>query len=163
MATLSKKENIKASQISPADIGPEDVIITWLLRRFQELPRESFKDTVELIKIYTNPETPTEEHCEIYKTIREILFPELNGIVREVNISEKMPPNVQSRANWIGKKVKEYRERKGLTQAELADKGGLQQSQISRLEAGEHSPSFKTLDKIAKALEVLIGDLDPSH
>jgi transcriptional regulator with XRE-family HTH domain len=39
-----------------------------------------------------------------------------------------------------------------LTQAELAQKAGTRQSNISRLEGGEYNPSLKFLKKIASSL-----------
>ncbi|MDM8008608.1 MAG: helix-turn-helix transcriptional regulator [Phycisphaerae bacterium] len=45
----------------------------------------------------------------------------------------------------------------------LASKSGLPQSHISRLEAGRHSPSHKTLEKLASALAVPVNRLDPSY
>jgi DNA-binding XRE family transcriptional regulator len=39
-----------------------------------------------------------------------------------------------------------------LTQAELAEKAGTRQSNISRLEGGEYNPSLKFLKKIASSL-----------
>ena len=164
MATLSEQNN-KPYQISLADVGPDDVIVTWLLRRFKELPNESLKDIVSLMEMITNRETPAEDRNEIYETLREILFPQLIGNVRlgRLGQSEQLLDKVEKRTNWICKQVKYYREKKGWNQEELAKKSGLRQPQISRLEAGIHSPSFRTLQKIADALGISVGDLDPSH
>lgn len=161
MATL-EKEN-KARQVLPTDLNFDDLMIAWLLQRFAELPSESFKDMVDLIEIFTDTDTLAEERYEIYETLREILFPKLAGKICNIDTTEQIPAKLQSRASHIGKQVKEYREKKGFTQIQLAEKSGLQQSQISRLEAGEHSPSFKTLEKVAKALDIHIGNLDPAH
>lgn len=164
MATLSKEDN-KVHQISLADVGPEDIIIAWLLKRFKELPNESLKDFYSLMEMLINPETPAEEHEDIFKTMREILFPHLIGTVRIVHTGqeEQTPDKVQSRINWVGSTVKKYRKQKEWTQMDLAEKSGLRQPQISRLEMGVHSPSFKTLEKIANALSIAIGELDPSN
>ena len=40
----------------------------------------------------------------------------------------------------------------GITQKELSEKTGIQQSNISRLENGNYNPSLKLLKRIAKAL-----------
>jgi transcriptional regulator with XRE-family HTH domain len=67
--------------------------------------------------------------------------------------------------HWMGfvsNRIRHYREQANLTQQELADKAGLRQSHISRLEQGLHSPSSLTLEKIAAALGVSISELDPS-
>ena len=164
MATLNET-NDRTRQISPADIGPEDVIVTWLLNRFRELSTESLRDVVLLMEMMTNPETLPEERDDIYSTVREILFPQLIGKIRTGlgdEVSET-PARVRRRTEWVGTRIKERRKEKGLTQADLAERSGLQQPQVSRLEAGVHSPSFKTLSKIAKALGIDVGDLDPSH
>lgn len=46
------------------------------------------------------------------------------------------------------------RKKKGLTQKELSEKSGINQSQISRIERLECVPSFGTVYKIAKALDL---------
>ncbi len=49
--------------------------------------------------------------------------------------------------------VIELRERHGLTQAELAARCGIDQGDISRIERGSTSPTAKTLQRIAVALD----------
>jgi transcriptional regulator with XRE-family HTH domain len=70
---------------------------------------------------------------------------------------------LEARKDWIAKRIKEIRKERHITQAELAGTSGLPQSHISRLEAGLHSPSFKTVEKIAKALGVEVGEIDPAN
>lgn len=50
--------------------------------------------------------------------------------------------------------VQEVRVQKGFSQAQLAQRVGVDQSQISRIESGKISPSLAMLDKIADALGV---------
>ncbi|MGA5689601.1 helix-turn-helix domain-containing protein [Cytobacillus pseudoceanisediminis] len=52
----------------------------------------------------------------------------------------------------IGKKVKEARLNKALTQQELADKCQLTKSHISKIENGQAAPAVATLSKIAQEL-----------
>lgn len=53
----------------------------------------------------------------------------------------------------LAMEIHALREKRGLSQRELAERLGTTQSAIARLEAGNVSPSLPTLDKIAKALE----------
>ena len=68
------------------------------------------------------------------------------------------------RAIRIALEIRALREKKGLSQRELAERVGTTQSAIARLEAGNISPSLPTLDKIAYALgaevNLRIVDLD---
>ena len=48
--------------------------------------------------------------------------------------------------------IRALREKKGLSQRELAERVGTTQSAIARLKAGNISPSLATLDRIAHAL-----------
>ena len=56
-------------------------------------------------------------------------------------------------------RVKEWRERRGLTQEQLATKAGLSRGFLARLETARHDPKLSTLEKIAKALKVDIAKL----
>ncbi len=76
--------------------------------------------------------------------------------------SGNRPEGLQKWVVWVSKQIKEAREEKNLSQQELADKSGLPQSHISRIENAKHSPSRTTLEKIAKALKVPISRFDPS-
>ena len=55
---------------------------------------------------------------------------------------------------YIAKKIKEYRKKKGLAQAELAEKIDLGTKQISRIEIAEFYPSLNTFFKIVEALDM---------
>jgi ribosome-binding protein aMBF1 (putative translation factor) len=58
-------------------------------------------------------------------------------------------------------RVKEAREAKGLSQSQLADRMGTQQSVIARLEGGGITPTVPTLKRIADALGTkLVVDFD---
>jgi transcriptional regulator with XRE-family HTH domain len=58
-----------------------------------------------------------------------------------------------------GEMVKDARTAKGLTQLQLADKVGISQVQISRIEKGLNSPSIKTVKALAKALRIPVRDI----
>lgn len=56
--------------------------------------------------------------------------------------------------NALGKKLKELRELKGLSQVELSQKTKIARTSITMIEAGQRYPSEKTLDKIIEKLEI---------
>ena len=58
----------------------------------------------------------------------------------------------------IGGRLKELRERNLLTQAELGVAAGVSRDQVSRIERDEVDPRFRTIRKLARALNV-----DPSE
>ncbi|MFN2340728.1 MAG: helix-turn-helix domain-containing protein [Halanaerobium sp.] len=60
---------------------------------------------------------------------------------------------------YIGKKIKEYRKIKDLTQENLGEKAGLHYTYIGQVERGEKEPSLKSLIKIADALGVGVDKL----
>ncbi|MBP3821504.1 helix-turn-helix transcriptional regulator [bacterium] len=63
----------------------------------------------------------------------------------------------------IGKKIKFYRQISNLTQEQLAEKVGIHEKQISRIESGIHFPTFDNLIKIMNALNIEFKDLDLSN
>jgi transcriptional regulator with XRE-family HTH domain len=56
-------------------------------------------------------------------------------------------------------RLKELRERRGLTQEQLSEKSGVGRSHLARLETGKQDPTLSTLEKLAKALGVKVGSL----
>ena len=54
----------------------------------------------------------------------------------------------------VGKRIKELREEKGMSQEELAYKAGLYRTYIGHLENARYSPSAYILFKISKVLGV---------
>ncbi len=59
----------------------------------------------------------------------------------------------------LGLKVKEFRKQKKFTQEQLSEMVGVDNGYISKLEVGQNFPSLKTLEKIAKALDVELYEL----
>lgn len=56
-------------------------------------------------------------------------------------------------------RIKEYRAKFNLTQAELAQKVGARRETISFLEKGEYNPSLKLAVKIAQQFQVSVEEL----
>jgi len=55
--------------------------------------------------------------------------------------------------------IMEWRKHRGLTQAALAEKAGVQQAAIAQYEGGKREPAVKVLKKMAEALNVDLDDL----
>lgn len=58
----------------------------------------------------------------------------------------------------FGKRLKELRINKGLTQQQLAEKVGVSVDFIGLIERGYRSPSFKNIEVLAKALKIHESD-----
>jgi transcriptional regulator with XRE-family HTH domain len=59
----------------------------------------------------------------------------------------------------LGSAIKRLRKQQGLTQEALAHEAGITTGTLSRTESGETSPSWRTVQHIAKALGVSPADL----
>jgi transcriptional regulator with XRE-family HTH domain len=59
----------------------------------------------------------------------------------------------------LGVNLKRLREEGSLTQEQLAKRSRVSHGYLARLEIGMHDPSLSTLDKLAKALKVTVGEL----
>ena len=61
----------------------------------------------------------------------------------------------------VGQEIKRLREARGWIQAKLAVEAGMAPSAVNQIENGKRSPSANSLNKLAAALEVEVGDLFP--
>jgi len=64
-----------------------------------------------------------------------------------------------SKARDLGPRLRAIRKLRKLSQTDLAQRSGLTPAAVSQLESGERSPAFKTLSKLAEALETSVGYL----
>lgn len=62
-------------------------------------------------------------------------------------------------AKSFGKRIKGLRSDQGLSQAALADRAGVSEEWVRRIERGDGAPSFDTIEAIASSLNVTAGDL----
>ena len=58
----------------------------------------------------------------------------------------------------VGKRVKELRNKLGISQEELADLAGLDRTYITSVECGKRNISIVNIEKLATALNVTIKD-----
>lgn len=61
-------------------------------------------------------------------------------------------------APLVGKKIRQLRKTRKLTQSELASKMGIQQSDLCRMETGEYKVSLEALFKILRIFDLSISD-----
>ena len=69
-----------------------------------------------------------------------------------------MPRPALHQVELVGRKIRELRKERKLTQTELASRIGIQQSDLSRMEKGEYRVSLDTLFRILAEFRVAIGE-----
>ena len=63
--------------------------------------------------------------------------------------------------SYIAKRLRETRDKRGLTQFEVAELVGTNVNYYAKIERGEATPSLKTFEKIVKALKAKSSDILP--
>lgn len=67
-------------------------------------------------------------------------------------------------ARWLAVEVVHYRAEHGLSQRQLAERLGVHQSDVARMETGEHTPTLDRLVRVAKGLDIeLMIDIRPQE
>jgi transcriptional regulator with XRE-family HTH domain len=59
----------------------------------------------------------------------------------------------------VGRRIRQTRKRKGITQDQLAEMAGLDRVHLYRLETGRQSMTLRTLKLVADALDVPVREL----
>ena len=132
-----------------------------ILDRINSLPHADREDLFELVQALRQARGP-EETAEVVRAMEEILAQvPVRTQVMPLDDSKPMPAGLKKWARYVGDEIQKHRKAARLTQAELAEKTGLTQSHISRLENGEHTATHLTLEKIARSLNIEIRQLDP--
>jgi len=163
---MSPNQTIQAKELAPYNQLSDDVksavlALSVLISRINRLPVADRDDLFELLQEWRKTGDP-EETASIQRAMEEILA-QTPITSSALPLGEKKPfsGGLDRWAKHAGKKIRELREGAGLNQTQLAEKAGLTQSHISRIENAEHSATNFTLEKIAKALGIAVGDLDP--
>jgi|SRR5687768_1809669 len=66
--------------------------------------------------------------------------------------------NRPAQLELVGRKIRQLRRQRKLTQVELAEKIGVHQSDLSRMEQGEYKVGLDTLLKILQCFDLSMGD-----
>ncbi len=59
----------------------------------------------------------------------------------------------------MAKRLREWRDKREMSQRDLAEKSSVSREYIARIELGQHDPTLSTLEKLAKALDVKVSQL----
>ncbi len=145
----------------PDTVKSAILALTILIDRIGTLPKADRDDLFELLQEWRKTDDP-EEQRSIRRAMEEI-FAQLPITTKPLPLDsdESLARGLKAWKGHVGQKIRELRKEAGLTQTQLADQAGLPQSHVSRLENAEHSPTNMTLQKIARALDVPIGEIDP--
>ena len=131
----------------------------------KSLPKDTASDLVELFQQYMEADDE-DLKSEIAQTIEELLMPETMQVElrEEFELShedEYIRNKLTAYRLNVGKVIKDRRTAMGMNQSELAEKAGISQSHICRLETGVHVPTSVTIERIAKALGTAPSQIDP--
>ena len=138
-------------------------------RKFKELlrslPKETAGDLVELFQQLAK-ENDEQLQAEIVQTIEEIVMPEsMNVKLRaEFELTSEdvyVRDRLTSYRQKVGETIKKRRTQLKMSEVELAEKVGISQSHICRLETGLHVPTHVTIERVASALDATPSQLDP--
>ncbi len=133
--------------------------VAVMRERVQSLSREDSEDLYVLMPELLNG--GPEEQESAMRAVNEILDQTSMQVV-ESDMTSIDGSELNSWLEFVSKRIELARKEAKLTQAELAEKTGLDQSHISRLETAKYSPTSKTLDKIADATGKSACYFDPS-
>jgi len=68
---------------------------------------------------------------------------------------------MQALQQFLGSQLRVFRDRRGLSQIDLADRINVSKETIGKIERGAAAPSFRTLDKLCRELRISPSKLFP--
>jgi DNA-binding XRE family transcriptional regulator len=132
--------------------------IAVLQERFSRLPQEDKNDLYQLTPVLFSDDI--EERESARQAVQDIVAAERSGVV-PAELPEEPGDDLRNWIVFVSQRIREERRKAGLTQEVLAERAGIPQSHVSRLENGQHSPTSMTLERIADALGVSVSRFDP--
>jgi transcriptional regulator with XRE-family HTH domain len=82
-----------------------------------------------------------------------------DGVGKMEQMTEPITPQIKD----IGARLRHFRKERGMTQSELADQVGIQQSDLSRMEKGEYRVSLNNLFRLLKVFGVQLAEFFDEH
>ena len=161
MATVARGRD-KAVTIS-------DPLAQQIVERLLRLPPEKTKRVLELWKLHGQSQDQ-EERDEIQKVFVEIIHPALVDIPwhpgtigrLEEGVSGETIRKIKSYRKLVGLRIRNRRIGLAMTQDDLAQKAGIPQSHVCRIEKGMHASTDATIQRVAQALSTAPSELDPA-
>ena len=92
-------------------------------------------------------------HCSSFTTVSLLYYYCIHVIILLFGIREEEEATMPA-VVYIGDRLREVRTRRLLTQEELAEKSGVSPSTVANIERDHREPHFRTIRKLAKALDV---------
>ena len=117
----------------------------------------------ELVQLYQEAASK-QEAIEIGEVVGEILFRDPNTCTAAPLEDEQSKDKGKALGRhrvYVGRQIRKHRQRLKMSQEKLAEKAGIPQSHVCRLETGKHAPTYLTIEKLAKAMNVEPSELDP--
>ena len=156
---MVRQEMKTYSRLRP-EIQSGVLALSILIDRIGSLPKGDRDDLFELLQEWSKA-NEAEEMDSLHRAMEEILA-QIPVSVRSLPAAGEAPVALKSWAECVGGKIKQLRATAEMSQQQLAEKTGLPQSHISRIENAQHSATHRTLQKIAKALGVKVFKIDPN-
>ena len=143
----------------------EAKLIASVASAIVECDEETQEDILELAKILSNETATVDEKDQAGVTLKHLLWP--HGAVNLADTeffehssdAKRLASELQSEEESFSKNLARIMKAKHLTQTELASKIGVGQPAIANMLARECRPQYRTIAKLAQALEVKPEDL----
>lgn len=159
MPTTELQNSIRSMSQEEKTIALAVSVVTDRITRLSKEDRDDLFVLVKELAVATTDE----DRFGICDTMVEILDGRAASVERvDLSESSTTPEKWQKWTEWVSKRIREARSEAGFTQKQLAEKSGLPQSHISRIENAKHSPARATIEKIANALGKPVTFFDPN-
>lgn len=156
MSITERNSEHKHERIS--DDNSFALAVAVIRERIERLSDNDKQDLYDVFPYLLNDDAEERQSAQV--AVNEILDQEC-FVIQEMELPNDPGQELEKWVQYVSKKIRETRKKMNMTQAELAKAANIPQSHVSRLERGEHSPTAKTLRKLADALNVEPKTFDP--
>ncbi|MEI7688101.1 MAG: helix-turn-helix transcriptional regulator [Planctomycetota bacterium] len=144
----------------PMEAKSAVLALSVIINRINSLPRSDRDDLFELVKELQTAQAGEETYA-IVQSMEEILAQTPVSAVTMKDDGAKLSKKSKLWAKHVGAAIRKAREGLDWSQSKLAEEAGLPQGHLSRIENADLTVTHLTLKKIAKALSIEVGQLDP--